>query len=343
MKEIKLIVCFVFLLLNAVSFSQAILNVPLRSFFSHEAIAKNNIRSVVVFADLFEEEEGEELLRGMSGKVAEIEFDSRGHKQYKRTVNDLQDLPFLTFGSSDRIDEYYYDDKGIRRYMYRENEEGTYRFVEGPDLEGRLVQVVVLNNDQVESNHHLKWKDGKMIKFEDRGNDIESNAEYAYDEKGRVRRITHDGYGVSFDYQQIGDTVFFNEYSVSPVDSFLTDSATYHVDFEHHYTRYIRYIEKEVLQVDMKVAYDKYGNAKRYDLINLGDRTSTQVKKKEEHYRIDNVYDDRDLLKTRRFYSVESGSETLVRVERFVYDTNGLDFKIEKCEIYENSDFGIND
>lgn len=338
----KFWICLIFGIINLSALSQVMLDIPLRSFFKSEQIKKGHIQSLVVYAEINEDGIGKfggvsDDIGGANGKILEFEFDSNGNISYKRMLDDAKGDPFITFGCDNRLEYYNFDDRGELRYLYRENEDRIYQLSNEFDSNGDLVQSVAVVDDHITSNNFFKWHDGKMIEYIDLQVKDESNDfEWFFDDSGRAILLKYDDTRFSYEYEQIGDTVKTTETTKDSVGTNSIERYAYLEELEQHFTSYT-YIYEGKLEVDMKVKYDAFGNAISYDLINHKENRLGRGEILEVHYRIENVYDERELLVFRKFYSTEEDEEAeiLVRIERYIYDSGPLVFKFEKCEIFE--------
>ena len=339
----KFWICLLLGMINISAFSQVTLEIPLRSYFKSEAIKKNQVQSLVVYAEI--NEDGIENYGGSSndigganGKILEFEFDSNGNISYKRMLDDSKGYPFISFGSDNRIEFYTFDKQGRFRYLYRENKEEIYQLTQEYDSNGNLVQSIGSIDGQVTSNQHFEWRKGKMIKFTDlKKKDEDDNSELFFDDQGRFTQFKDRDFQILLDYQQVGDTIKTRETIKDSTGINSIETHAYLEQFKDHLTSYTFTNEKGEVEIDMKVSNDDFGNATSYDLINRKNNRRRPNEIVEIHYRIENTYDHRELLVSRKFYAIKKDSETenLVRIERYIYDSEPLIFKFDKCDIFE--------
>ncbi|MCJ8290099.1 MAG: DUF244 domain-containing protein [Crocinitomicaceae bacterium] len=336
----KFWICLVISVINLTAFSQVVVNIPLRSNFKSEPIKKNRIQSLVVFAEI--NESGIEKHGGRSGKILEIEFDSIGNMCYKLSLDKTEKFPFITFGSNNRFEYFNFDNRGELRYLYRENRKEIYHLTQGFNSEGNLIQSVALVDDRVVSNGHFEWRNQKMINFTDLEiKEEDDSSQLFYDDLGRMSQLKDDDFQILLDYKKNGDTVLITE-TIKDSDRINSiETYAYLEQLKYHYTSYTFTNEIGELEIEMKVAYDASGNATSYDLINRKENKYGSGKDLTVSYRIENIYDDRELLMSRRFYSTEEGKEgeILVRIEHNIYNSGPLIFKFEKCAIFDEYNY----
>ncbi len=316
-------------------FSQAILDAPLRCSFKNEPIKKNGIKSLVVFAEI--NDAGIEKHGGRSGKILEFEFDSTGYMSYRLSLNKLKKMPFIPSQGNNRFEYFSFNEQGKIQYLHRENENAVYQFIQEFDSNGNLIQYVALDDDDIMSNVHFKWDNGKMIEFVDQSmKDEGDHSKSFYDDLGRVSQFKDVNNQILFEYEQNGDTINTTRIVRGSNGIISIETYAYLEQLEHHLISYSISFEDGEVETKMNVSYDTYGNATKYDLIEgLELRDIGGVI--ETHYRIENIYDVNELLVTRKFYSTQNDSETelMVRVERYIYDSESLIFKFEKCDLHK--------
>lgn len=331
----KFWLCVIFGMMNTLAFSQTEIEVPLRAYFKPEPIKKNKIQSLVVFLDVYGE-----AIDGIqrNGKILEFEFDSTGNVCYKLSADRPKRNSFLDHAGDQRVEYFKFDDQGELVYWHRENDDEILKLARKYDDQGHLLQSAVAVNDRKISNHQFKWEDGKMTHYSDlREKEERDRVEYVFDDLGRILQTNNEKVRVKYGYEQEGELVKTTKTVLDSDEIFMVYKYVYHQDLRDYYTHYARYNADGGYEIKMDVSYDEFGNSISYRLVNRDSDETPSLGNPSVYYRIENTYDERDLLVARKFYITKSGTtnESLARVERYNYDSEPLLFKFEKGVLYE--------
>ena len=327
----KIYISVTFILLGLASFGQIDVKKPINEvFINAQAIKKNKISSVTVFADI--SMSGIHKYGSESGKYMEMTFDADGNRIYKLTCDGHGNLPFLTYGRGSVIEVNSYDESGLLLTSYREDRSRKSEMINEYDKSGNLITSAYKHNDELLFKRAFVWEGGSMSNTEMVfANELNKDKKVDFDEKGR--RIADD-WGKThrkLKYEDGTDTLTTSifSYQADTLISVLTYSTL--VKFEGQLTKYVLKDNLNQIQVEMKTEYDAHGNATSYYYYDRRSNPYEEVHKPAS-YKIKNTYDKAGLIVKRALYVSKRGVgvNVLVKVQRYVYETIPLDFQFEK-------------
>lgn len=326
-----------------VSYGQINFSKSLDSYLNNESIKKNNIQSLVIYAEF--NENGINKRGSYGGKLAEFEFDNNGCIIYKLISNNHGNLPFIEYGRGSLLEINEYDKNNQMISNYIENNRKSMSEMNSYDTKGKKNSVEYINNNDTIMKIAFKWEKNKMIEAKLMYiNEANKNRVNLYDDKGRILKTSSGNWSTNYEYKQKRDTLIttISTYSSDTLFNTQTHSALL------KYNRIIHYVKKdysENMVIEMNAELDAHGNAAYYYVNDLTDIYRNNEAYPPSHYKIKNVYDKRNLLTKRMYYySLEDvGKNKLIKIEQYFYDSDKLSFKIIKGSLIEHEEFEMID
>ncbi|RFC55068.1 hypothetical protein [Brumimicrobium aurantiacum] len=308
-----------------------------------EAISQAGFKSLQIYAELNEDPINE---RGSySGKLEEYEFNKNGQVVYWLRSNNRGNLPFIAYGRGSYIHLNTYDEQQNLILDYKENYRNIEENIFNYDEEGNKSDYTIKYDGDTVLSYHYTWKRNKLIETHlNYSNSANKDRINAFDQKGRISHAKTASREVKYTYTEKEDTL------ITQIKTFRADTL---YNLEEHkvlskFNRMVSYIQldhKKDTVVEMKAELDQFGNAIFYYLNNTRNKMHGNTSYPPHSYRIENVYNESNLLTKRSFFYSRSdvGENELVKIEHYVYLKNSLPFKFKKGDIYEDSDTQVID
>jgi hypothetical protein len=295
-------------------------------------ISEHKIKSLVIYADFSEDDiEDESNPYMMSGKVKEIEFDETGNIVYQIFADENGYEPFVTYGRGSYFEYSSYDDTQKLIYFYTENRLMIRSESRIYDAKGNHIASEFGDGSKLLFRQEYTWSDGKMIDSKVSASADSTNMPVtSYDDLGRPTKYVSNNLTLTFtrlDYTDSSQTV---------IQTYRSDklASTQTFIFLKSNGKILHSILKNPegeLMTEKKARFDEKGNITYYYLNDLTRRYHGDQKYPASTLEIKNFYDYRGLLVKRLFYSSREdvGSKILIKIERFVYDSDTLPLKLK--------------
>ena len=326
--------------LSFASYGQIDFNKSLECYLDHQTIKENQIKSLIIYADL-----SDRIIDKGSiypGKLMEFEFDRNGFQTYILSRIDRTSFRFIEYGRGSNIELKNFDKNNNLTKRYTENyirsSEVSYEY----DSDGRIISIEdIFGNDTI-IKIGFEWKKNKMIKVNNiNTSEVNKNRINLYDEKGKVIKVSHGSHLVKYHYTQKNDTLN------TTVTTFFSDTLVHTEEYSTltKFDRIISYVKRDYSEkkvIEMNAQIDKNGNATYYYLNDLSGSHTNNEESQSSVYNISNVYNEKNLLIKRMFYfsREDLGSNRLIKIERYFYDTDELPFKFTMGSVIEPDEIG---
>lgn len=317
----------ILLFLSVSSYGQINYSKSLEVYLDPKIISENQIRSLIVYAELSERS----ILDGIiyPGKLLEFEFDSSGFQTYLLSPLGLTSGSFITYGRGSCIQLNRYDQNHNLTFRYYENyirsSEDLYEY----DANNRKTKQVSIFEIDTVIQAGFEWEKNKLIKVRNLNkNETDKNRISIYDEKGRVTEVVNGTVLRKYQYTQNDDTL------KTLITTFSSDTLVYTEQFNtlikfNRITSYSKRDHSEKPIIEMNAQIDKNGNATYYYLNEFSENHYDDEKTPATIYNIRNIYNEKNLLIKRMYFSSKEdlGNSSLIKIERYFYDTDVLPFK----------------
>lgn len=328
--------------------SQVDINAPLQEcHIDSELIKKYNIQSLTIFSD--QNENGIDGTSTDSGKLREYEFDQNGNTLYQLTASNGGNGLFLYYDKGSRPEYSTYDEQGLLINLCRENlreiNESSYEY----DADGNVTMEgfsMNASNLHVQYKQSYEWIEGKMVNSIDLiDSESDFDDELLFDEKGRISESSYSNsmanYRTTYEYREIEDTLTSIQTSYRNDTLFSIYSSSYLRPFKHRIVHNSKRDHNGDLVNELNVKYDEHHNAIHYHFVDWKEVYGNEGTRFREPILVEiiNEYDDRGFLVKQLFHQTYSyrPEKILNQVNRFIYETTPLVFKIKKGAISKNA------
>lgn len=329
--------------LSVFSYGQINYAKSLECYLNHKTIKENQIKSLIIYADLSERSINKGSI--YSGKLMEFEFDRNGYQTYVLSRIDKTGFRFIEYGRGSTIKLNSFDKNHNLLSRYNENYIRSSEVLYEYDLNGRIIGVEEIFESDTIIKIGFEWEENKMIKVSNLNtNEANKNQINLYDEKGRVIKVGYGAHLMKYHYTQKNDTLN------TTVTTFFSDTLVYTEKYSAliKFNRIISYEKRdysEKIIIEMNAQIDDRGNTIYYYLNDPSGSHSNGEKPLPTVYDILNIYNEKNLLIKRMFYSSNKGlgNNRLIKIERYFYDTDELPFKFTKESIIVRDEIDVND
>ncbi len=313
------------------SYSQVNTRETLEHYTDPSLIKNNNIKSLVVFAEMNERDIREYMSE--SGKTVEMEFNTAGYWTYKITSDNHGNNPVIYYGRGSLIEINTYDQNNRLNSHYIENYLQSRKEIKEYNSDGNLSSLqYIVGNDTV-YKIVFEWRGNRMIKSAIVNADtLNSDRRNQYDDQGRITQSKSKWGSVNYQYEQKNDTLMTTATFYKSDTLFFTEIYKTILKF-NRIISYERRDHAEKLVIEMNATLDKNGNATYYYLNDAKNYSPFS-------YNIQNFYDYRNLLIKRMFYfsREDYGSNLLTKIERYFFDDDTLTFKMREGYMLEREE-----
>jgi hypothetical protein len=316
---------FGILLLSFGSYTYSQINVfePLEHYTDPSVIQKNNIKSLIVTAEMKKSDNDDTVVE--FGNVCELEYNKAGYPAYKISYDIENNFPFVYYEPRWIFLLFKYDQNNRLISRYIENKERSLTEVKAYNFQGNLSSLQYIVGKDTAYKIVFEWLGNKMVKATIENADIlNSNRIDKYDQQGRITESKSNERLVNVKYEQkmetlitttstyISDTLFSTQIQKTLLKNNLTIS-------------YVKMDHVGKLAIEMNATFDKNRNATYY-YLNYVDRYPLFS------YTIQNFYDNRNLLSERKFY-LSMGTEPDIfkigpKIEHYFFNSDTLSRKL---------------
>lgn len=316
---------FGLLLLSFGSYTYSQINVfePLDHYTDPSVIQKNNIKSLVVTAEMKKSEDGETVVE--FGDICQLEYNNDGYPTYQVSYDVEHDFPFIYYQPRWIFLLFKYDRNNRLISKYIENNDWSLTEIKEYNLQGNLSSLQYIVGKETAYRIVFEWLGNKMVKATLENADIlNRNRIDKYDQQGRLTESKSNGRLVNVKYEQKMDTL------ITTTSTYKSDTL-FSTEIQKTLSKYnltISYVKMDhvgKLAIEMKATFDKNKNATYY-YLNYADRYPLFS------YAIQNFYDNRNLLTERKFY-LNMGTEPDnfkigPKIERYFFNSDTLTRKV---------------